>query len=288
MATIIMHVNYVEQGQTIDEMCERAARWGFDGIEFRHKRANVEETPAHYLDAIATASEKHGLKQVCFGAPGPDLMNADAATRDKEIDDFVAFYRLAAKRFDMTVNNTFAGSLENTDSNVPYSDYSKHGSFIATENHYAWAAEGYKVLGELAADLGFVFAFETHGVYLHDIPASTMKLVNMIDHPAVGVNLDYANITRFPNHPSLSESLDTIGDKLYYVHLKNSCILRSGEHLDLGLAGGQINNREFLRLLKDRGYDGPVCIEAPRPGDREWFAQQDLAYVKSVLEDIGY
>ena len=32
---IIMHVNYCEQGQTIEEICEKAVKWGFDGVEFR-------------------------------------------------------------------------------------------------------------------------------------------------------------------------------------------------------------------------------------------------------------
>ncbi len=35
------------------------------------------------------------------------------------------------------------------------------------------------------------------------------------------------------------------------------------------------------------GYEGPICVEAPRPGDREWYAQQDLAYVRALLADLG-
>jgi len=35
------------------------------------------------------------------------------------------------------------------------------------------------------------------------------------------------------------------------------------------------------------GHDGPICVEAPRSGDREWFAQQDPAYLGSVLRDLG-
>ncbi len=30
-----MHINYCEQGQTIPEICEKAASWGFSGVEFR-------------------------------------------------------------------------------------------------------------------------------------------------------------------------------------------------------------------------------------------------------------
>jgi hypothetical protein len=35
------------------------------------------------------------------------------------------------------------------------------------------------------------------------------------------------------------------------------------------------------------GYQGPICIEAPRGGDREWFARQDLIYLRSLLDELG-
>ena len=284
---IILHVNYVEQGQTIDEMCERAVRWGYDGIEFRRKRAGADESPEEYVDAIAAARDAHGLRHVLFGYPGPDLTLPDADARKREVDEVVAFFRLAAKRFDMTVNNTFAGDLHNPAADVPYGDYTCHGSYVATEEMYEWAADGFKTLGPLAEELGFVFAFETHPCYLHDTPASAMKLVEMIGHPAVGVNLDYVNVTVLPDQPDLSGVLDAIGGSLLYIHFKNTDTLASGEHLRVGLGEGQINNRQFLRMLVDRGYEGPICLEAPRPGDREWYARQDMTYMKSLLDDCG-
>ena len=54
-----------------------------------------------------------------------------------------------------------------------------------------------------------------------------------------------------------------------------------------GLGEGEINHREYVQLLLQHGYTGPICIEAPRSGDREWYAQQDLAYIKTVLADCG-
>ena len=72
------------------------------------------------------------------------------------------------------------------------------------------------------------------------------------------------------------------------VHLKNAHAINVGDHtvmVKCPLGEGMINNREFLRLLREDGFDGPICIEAPRQGDREWFAQQDIHYLKSVLSD---
>jgi sugar phosphate isomerase/epimerase len=283
---IIMHVNYCEQGQTILEICEKAVSWGYDGVEFRSKRTGVEETTEEYLDSIAEGVRKSGLKYVLFGGPGPNLNKPDKSAREAEIQWAINFFRLASERFKLTVVNTFTGSLMNPTPGTPYSEYDKHGSFIATEDQWKWATE-FKELGKLANELGFRFAFETHMNYIHDMPAAAKKLADLIDEPSVGVNLDYGNAVYFPKNPSIKETIKNLGDKLFYAHLKNS-INVGGKRVATSLADGEINHREYLRTLKETGFNGPICIEAPRAGDREWYAQVDLAYFKSVMKDLGW
>lgn len=285
---VIMHVNYCEQGQTIEEMCMKAVRWGFDGIEFRRLRRGVPESVEQYLDAIAAAQKKSGLRYVLFGGPGPDLMASDTDQREASLAEYEHFFVLAAQRFELTVCNTMSGSLRNPDSSVPYAEYDKQGSAVATDAHWQQAAQGFRRLGELADKLGFRLAFETHMGYLHDLPVPSRKLVDMIDSPAVGINLDHGNVVYFPGSRSVADSIAACGDKLYYVHLKNSVRLPSGGRLATALGEGEINNREFLTLLKASGYNGPLCIEAPRAGDREWYAQQDIRYIKGVLSELDW
>ncbi len=284
---IIMHVNYCEQGQTISEMCRKAVAWGFDGIEFRRKRTGVEETPEKYLDAIAKSAEEAGLGRVLFGGPGVDLMTEDAAARKAQVEEGLQFYRLAAERVKLTVCNIMAGSLRNPDRSTSSGEYEKQGSGVATEDHYRWAAEGFRELGAQAEELGFKLAFEIHMGYLHDLPEPAMKLLEMIGSPAVGTNLDYGNMVYFSSPPSLAETISTLGDRNFMVHLKNS-MAAGGARFPVGLGDGVINHREYLGLLKESGFEGPICIEAPRPGDREWFAREDIGYLKSVLEDLEW
>jgi len=285
---IIMHVNYCEQGQTIEEMCRKAVDWGFDGIEFRRTRNGVAEEPEAYLDEIASGVSRSGLKTVIFGSPGPNLAATDETIRQTEIESAMQFFRLAAERFSLTVCNTFAGGLRNADAAVSSSDYDKHGSFAASPEQWEQAADGFKTLGRLAAELGFRFAFETHMNYIHDLPAAAKQLVDRVDHPAVGVNLDYGNAVYFKNPPALKETIQMLGDRLYYVHLKNSVRIGDGKRLPTALSDGEINHRAYLKLLKDAGYNGPICIEAPRNGDREWYAQTDLAYLQALLKDLAW
>jgi sugar phosphate isomerase/epimerase len=284
---IILHVNYVEQGQTIEEMCRLAAAWGYDGIELRRKRAGVTETPEEYLDTIARNVESSGLKHVIFGSPGPNLMAADADVRAADVEECTAFYRAAAKRFDLKLCNALIGNV--IAPGAQYHEYDRNGAAAATEDHWQWAVEGFRPLGDLASELGFRFAFEIHMCYLHDLPESTRKLVGLIDRDSVGINFDYGNIAQYPGAPGLGESLKTCEGRLYYVHVKNSYLIRGAKYnncIPCPLADGVINNRDCLRRVKALGYRGPIAVEAPREGDREHFAQEDLAYLKRLMAEL--
>ncbi len=286
---IVMHVNYCEQGQTVDEICRKAVAWGFDGVEFRRVSTVLKyESQEKYLDDLAAGSKKHGLKYVLFGYPTADLMQSDASKREKEVEEAIVFFKSALKRFPLSVVNAFSGSLIAKD--VPYVDYQKHGSFIATEAQWKQAVEGYKVLGRFAEENKFRFAFETHMGYLHDTPQAAKKLVDMIGSPGVGVNLDYGNAVYFDskNILPLSDTIKHVGKTLYYTHLKNSMAVPGTENkrMPTALSQGEINHREYIAALKVSGYKGPIGIEAPRGGDREWYAIEDLHYIKSVIADI--
>lgn len=285
---LILHINYYEQGQSLEKACLDAVKLGFDGIEFRRKRHTLEETQEAYLDAIEAAVAKSGLKQVIFGSPGPNLMTDDTAVRESELEAALDFYATARKRFGTTISNTFSGPLLNPDPSIPYSEYDKQGSFVATPEQWEQATEGFKQLGKLAEEIGLQLAFETHMGYLHDVPEAAKKLVDSIGSPNVGVALDSANIALIPGQPGLTEQVEILGDRIFYLHLKNIVQYPSGGFSCTALGSGALNNRELLSALQARGFNGPIGIEAPRPGDREWFAREDIAYLQAVLDDLEW
>lgn len=283
---IIMHINCCEQGQTIEEACKKCSELGFDGIELRRKRSGVDEDAATYLDSVSRALEKYKIGRVLFGSPGIQKTEGTHAEKEQELEELVSFYEMASSRFQLSICNTFVGPIMNPDKNIPYEEYTRHGSYIAKEEHWKWAVDSFKTLGRLAEKLGFVFSFETHMCYLNDIMESTLRLVREIGSPAVGINLDYGNLVYFRNVPSLKDCVDHTGDRLYYVHLKNSVAIPGEGRIGTGLGEGDINNREFLKILKGTGYTGPICIEVPRNGDREWFAKKDMEYLRKLIEEI--
>lgn len=284
---IVMHINYCEQGQSLDEACGKAVAWGYDGIEFRSGNIREEEPAERYLDRVERAVRRSGLQHVMFGSPGPNLSAGDAETKAGEAARQIRFYELAAERFPLTVCNAVSGTLLNPVSSVPYQQYEMHGSFTATSDQWTWAVEGFRAIGAAAERLGFKLAFETHMCYLHDLPEATAKLVDRIGHAAVGVNLDYGNYVYFANPASIQDTVAGLGSRLYYVHLKNSVALPGGGRMATALSEGEINHRHYLQALKQHRYEGPICLEAPRSGDREWYARQDIAYIRELMKDIG-
>jgi len=171
---------------------------------------------------------------------------------------------------------------------IPYSEFHQHGSGAATWEQWAWAVEGYQQLGAVAEELGVRMAFETHNGYIHDLAKPTAEFLRRIGSPALGANLDMGNIVLNSNGEPLQDALSILGNNIYYNHLKNIFKPSTGGYIVCGLADGVIDNRVWAQGLKDMGNDSPICLEAPRQGDRDFFAQDDIEYFRWVLEGIGW
>lgn len=284
---LFLHVNYFEQGPTLQDACRIAKEYGADGVEFRQFPNAYPGTWRDYLDEVSRALDSYPLKEVSFGWPGPNLMAEDAATRDRSLQNVIEFYQAASRRVSVKTVNAFTGTLLNPDKSLRPVDYWHHGSAIASEHHWAQAAEGLKNLAGIAEELHLTFALETHGFYLHDSIESAVKLADAVGSPNIGVLWDQANLMIFRSTLSMSQAIATLGGHLRYVHLKNHLLPPAVSLQFSGLRDGIINIREQLRLLNEAGYEGPICMESPRDGDRLVFLKEDFAYLTDILQDCG-
>ena len=286
MSAVLVHINYFEQGQSLARACKMTRELGADGLEFRRKPSGYSKSDLEYLDEVSSALDQYPLDWISFGAPGVDLMSADEARKERELDAAEKFYRKAAGRFPLRIVNTFAGDLRNPDPTLPGHEYVRHGSAIATDAQWESAVMGFRRLSAIAEELGFRFAFETHGVYLHDSLEATLRLVQEIGSSHVGVLWDHANLMLFSKAPEFNEVVQATGKSLFYVHLKNLLVHPSRFLAAGSLSGGILNIRDQLTQLNRAGYAGPLCIESPRAGDREEFLREDLAYLRRLLKDL--
>ena len=295
MNDIIMHINYGELTfnsfgkNSIEDIVKMAVTIGYDGIEFRGQPPKELSNLSYeeYVDEIARCKKKYGLKTVIMAAPLGEAIHKPKEEQSKEIDNVIKRVEYANKVCNVSVFNTFAKMIQSNISTAPKSSYEFHGSTAATEKDWENTVNVFKKIGKELETLGVKFAFETHMNFIHDIPENTKKLVDMIDCDSIGINMDFGNTVYFPNHLELEETIDLYGDKLFYTHFKNSILVPGvNKRIPTSLSDGEINHRSYLIKLKESGFVGPIGIEAPRSGDKEWFAMKDFNYIKNVITCI--
>ena len=293
MNPVIMHVNYGEMRynsygtKSVADICKMAAEIGYDGIEFRSAPPKELEglSMKEYFGQIADGQKDCGLKHILMGVAFSECMNPDADARQKDIDHAVEKIKYANDLFGTTVFNIFGAYIPAVFKTAPAGAFEFTGSGAATIEQWDIIADTFRLVAKEIEPLGVKLAFETHMNYIHDLPSASKKLVDLIDSPAIGINMDYGNTAYFPEKPTVTEAIDLYGDKLFYTHLKNSTSV-AGKRMATALSDGEINHREYIAKLHEVGFDGPIGIEAPRPGDRYWFAQKDLDYYKAVVASI--
>lgn len=292
MNKFIMHVNYGEVSggnygnRTVDDVCRLAAETGFDGIEFRAEipKTNKELTFDEYISEIAAGKKKYGLSEILFGIGVSQASNPDMDERKKSIEKACEIAKAVNDKCGTTICNCFAKSIKSKIAGVDYGQYDFNGSAAATIEDWQLTVDAFQQVAKVIEPLGMKFAFETHMGYIHDLPAPAKELADKIGSPNIGINMDYGNTVYFRQFPGVEETIDLYGDKLFYTHLKNSVkIPGASKNHPVALSEGMINHRVYLAKLKEVGFTGPIGIEAPRPGDRAYFAKNDLEYVKSIM-----
>ena len=264
-----------------------ASDLGVEGVEVRRNPVGRTLPWKVYLDEVTRAWELSPLAAVSFGTPGVNLSHLNPGDCDRALEEGLKFYQAAADRLPISWINLQTGPVMNSDSSVRGDAYHLHGSSIVTDEVMQRIRGGLRILGDVAVERGFRFALETHPCYVHDTAQATKELLDAVDHPAVGALWDYSNEWLFPEDPDMEASLALLRPRLFATHLKNFAVPpKNGSFVVSGLADGIIDTRRQLRLLKESHYTGPLCLESPRSGDREWFAKSDLAYLLELLDPV--
>ena len=280
-----MHINYCEQGQSLPEIFQVATSIGYDGVEFRRYKPGYAKDQREYLTKIAELKEKTALPFTFFG--GPELITHGEEGKIKEsLEGYYQFLEIANELNLLSTVNLMACRC--VDPSVPTDLFHCDAHGYTVKNEHDWDRT-VKILQEIADAYPHVhFAFETHMFYVHDTAKSARMLSDAIGRENVGINLDYGNALFYAHTEPLPEAIQIAGEKLFYTHFKSYQPYgkNPGELLPTSLADGCINHREYLRLLKDIKFDGPIGVEAPRPGDRQHFAKEDFEYIMPLIRGM--
>lgn len=158
---------------------------------------------------------------------------------------------------------------------------SMHAGFI-DESDVSYAEKFYEritSLADAAKDKNIMLLLETG----QETAEELKKFLEELDHPAIGVNFDPANIILYDKGNPI-EAVKVLAPWIKHIHIKdaNRTTTTGTWGAEVPWGDGQVNPAEFLKALEEIGYDGALPIEREagdnRFGDVKLAAERLVAY----------
>lgn len=273
---IYLH-SYSFRDYSLDEALRAAKAYGYDGVELHGIHFNASYPAAELAYCLQLAADhESAIRCVDFKA---DLVQDDERAVAEAVSSLKTQVETTAKRGILRMNG-FTGFLTGAEPG----DFSRNGSHIATDTHYARCAEAMREVAGTAEQFGVTMTLEIHMNTIHDTVASTARLLDMIGSDRVLAAPDPGNMYATCADDRRVEALDALRGRIGYLHLKNCRLSEDGCDFSVKLADGHIDTRRYLKRLRALGYTGPVCLEYVGQGDPHVPAEADIAYVKRCIE----
>ncbi len=250
------------------------------------------------IKGVAAAMKKIGLEHVHLGIRGAvedpavlaDIQNQDwtitATMIDFPQEDYSTLEAIKATGGVVPDDSwklnrdLFIGAADKTAIlGVKY--LSMHAGFI-DESNKAYARKVHdriKRLADAAAKKDLILLLETG----QETAVELRGFLEKLDHPAIGVNFDPANIILYDKGDPI-EALRTLAPWIKHLHVKDATRTKVpgtwGAEVPWG--DGQVGIAAFVRTLEEIGFDGAMAIEREAGDDRAG----DIALAARRLRDI--
>lgn len=144
---------------------------------------------------------------------------------------------------------------------------------------------GVRELGKYAADAGVQVALETHEGATRT-GRIARRLLEEIDHPAIGLNYDTANVIYYNGDVDPAQDIREIADRVMAVHLKDTAGGR-GEWKFCALGQGRIDFPTIIGALGAVGFRGPYCLEIEGDEGEDLNRAGHLARVRESIDYLN-
>ena len=147
-------------------------------------------------------------------------------------------------------------------------------------------------LADRAQHFGVTLCFKAHvGQYVYNTP-TTLKVLDALKHPNLGLDMDPSHIWRAGEDPV--EAITAVIDRIRHVHIRD-CKGRQQNPgpPELQANGrGDINLLGYVRVLHENGYTGPVDLEiiGAKPYDVARcvaIAAESRGHIQAALQAAG-
>ena len=253
---------------TLLDLPEVVAGYGVKVIELC--QVFFENTSPDYLNQVRQALEKEDLRVVNIAVDVGNLAEPDAAKRRTHVEALKQWFHVAKAVGSeaIRINSGFIGPQSFTLSSTP-----------VPQEVLDRVVEGYRELAKVAEFTGVRLLIENHGGPSAD-PENIRYFIEKVGSDWFRTCPDFGNFLPGTTYRGLGIMLPyaySVHAKLVNVDSEVQVLERQGVRLEYDL-------RRCLDLVKDSGYDGPLCLEwgGPEPAEREAI-KSGLELVASLL-----
>ena len=169
------------------------------------------------------------------------------------------------------------------------------------DQNYRDYVDAMRQCAEICGAASVTMTVEPHPARYMANTDGALRLLEHVNHPAMGINFDPSHtfpVGDFPNH-----SIYRLGQHIKHCHVSDNDAV-TNVHWRPGM--GKIDWRAMLQALKDVGYDGVISVELedvpgvsrglntaigkPNPSASDEFVAETVAgmnFLKSICADIG-
>ena len=299
----------------LEQLAQRAAEWGYDGLELiclgDHLDPEKAAVDRGYCQRQLDILDRRHLKLAAINNAIAGQLVCDPNT-DGRSDKFAPPHcagdpdkkrawaveamkatARAAKNLGVT---TVAGFTGSSIWHLLYSFPPVPDEMI--EDGFRYFARMWDPILDVFDECGVRFAFEVHPTEIaFDILTARRALQALRNRPGFGFNFDPSHLYWQFVDPVLF--LREFSDRIYHVHMKDAALRLDGRgsilasHLNFGhpdrswdfrsLGRGGIKFEEIIRALNHIGYEGPLSVEWEDCGmERERGAREALEFVRRM------
>jgi sugar phosphate isomerase/epimerase len=145
--------------------------------------------------------------------------------------------------------------------------------------------EGYRELVEVGRQAGVKLLIENHGGISAD-PKNIAYILEQLDTEWFGTCPDTAN---FPIPDTWEEGMRIMAPRAFSCHVKVFSYDPSGRQRRIGRDGRVIEYdlKRALQILKDAGYQGPLCIESGASATERDSIRDAIPYVRALWQSLS-
>ncbi|MGD0781953.1 MAG: sugar phosphate isomerase/epimerase [Candidatus Aminicenantales bacterium] len=299
----------------LEQLAEKASRWGYDGLELvclgDHLDPDKAAVDQRYCEKQLSLLEKHHLKLAAINNAIAGQLVCDP-DNDARSDKFApsrcagdpekkrAWAVESMKNTARAARNlglkTVAGFTGSSIWHLLYSFPPVPDEMI--EDGFRYFAAMWNPILDVFDECGVRFAFEVHPTEIaFDIVTAQRAVRALGGRRTFGFNFDPSHLFWQLVDPVLF--LREFSDRIYHVHMKDAALQLNGRssilgsHLNFGhpdrswdfrsLGRGSIKFEEIIRALNHIGYQGPLSVEWEDSGMmREQGAREALEFVRKM------